>query len=56
MVWGHLTDCRVYNPYLDMYSVYRPSYTLGTLEHQSVFSLYKDNQGNYLGRNVLRWA
>ncbi|MGR5576145.1 two-component regulator propeller domain-containing protein [Bacteroides thetaiotaomicron] len=45
-IWfGTFDGLQVYNPYLDMYSVYRPSYTLGTLEHQSVFSLYKDNQG-----------
>ena len=45
-IWfGTFDGLQVYNPYSDTYSVYRPSYALGALEHQSVFSLYKDNQG-----------
>ncbi|MBD3588924.1 hybrid sensor histidine kinase/response regulator transcription factor [Bacteroides sp. GM023] len=45
-IWfGTFDGLQVYNPYLDTYSVYRPGYILGALEHQSVFSLYKDNQG-----------
>lgn len=41
-IWfGTFDGLQVYNPYLDMYSVYRPSYTLGTLEHQSVFLYIK---------------
>lgn len=45
-IWfGTFEGLQVYNPYSDTYSVYRPGYAPGFLEHQSVFSLYKDRQG-----------
>ena len=45
-VWfGTFEGLQVYNPYADTYRVYRPDYHPGSLEHQSVFSLYKDRQG-----------
>ena len=45
-IWfGTFDGLQVYNPYSDTYSVYRPDYYPGSLEHQSVFSLYKDRQG-----------
>lgn len=45
-IWfGTFEGLQVYNPYSDTYSVYRPSAYPGSLEHQSVFSLYKDRQG-----------
>ena len=45
-IWfGTFEGLQVYNPYLDTYRVYRPDYHPGSLEHQSVFSLYKDRQG-----------
>lgn len=45
-IWfGTFEGLQVYNPYSDTYRVYRPSYHPGSLEHQSVFSLYKDKQG-----------
>ena len=42
---GIFEGLQVYNPYADTYRVYRPDYHPGSLEHQSVFSLYKDRQG-----------
>lgn len=45
-IWfGTFEGLQVYNPYADTYRVYRPNYHPGSLEHQSVFSLYKDKQG-----------
>lgn len=45
-IWfGTFDGLQMYNPYSDTYKVYRPDYTPGSLEHQSVFSLYKDRQG-----------
>lgn len=45
-IWfGTFDGLQVYNPYSDTYSVYRPSSHPGSLEHPSVFSLYKDRQG-----------
>lgn len=45
-IWfGTFDGLQVYNPFSDTYRVYRPNYHPGSLEHQSVFSLYKDRQG-----------
>lgn len=45
-IWfGTFEGLQVYNPYSDTYSVYRSGHYSGSLEHQSVFSLYKDRQG-----------
>lgn len=45
-IWfGTFEGLQVYNPYQDTYRVYRPDYHPGALEHQSVFSLYRDRQG-----------
>ena len=45
-IWfGTFEGLQVYNPYSDTYRVYRPGYHPGSLEHQSVFSLFKDRQG-----------
>lgn len=45
-IWfGTFEGLQVYNPYSDTYAVYRPGYHSGSLEHPSVFSLYKDRQG-----------
>lgn len=45
-IWfGTFDGLQVYHPYTDSYKVYRPGNLPGTIEHQSVFSLYKDRQG-----------
>ena len=45
-IWfGTFDGLQLYNPYSDTYSVYRPDILSGSLEHQSVFSLYRDRQG-----------
>lgn len=46
-IWfGTFDGLQVYNPYSDTYRVYRPDGQPGSLEHQSVFSIYKDKQGS----------
>lgn len=45
-VWfGTFEGLQVYNPYTDEFKVFLPGDKPGMLEHQSVFSLCKDNQG-----------
>lgn len=45
-IWfGTFNGLQVYNPFDDTYKVYRPGIYPGQLEHESVFSLYRDKQG-----------
>lgn len=45
-IWfGTFNGLQVYNPFDDTYKVYRPGIYSGQLEHESVFSLYRDKQG-----------
>lgn len=45
-IWfGTFDGLQVYNPFDDTYKVYRPGIYPGQLEHESVFSLYRDKQG-----------
>lgn len=45
-IWfGTFDGLQVYNPFDDTYRVYRPGIYPGQLEHESVFSLYRDKQG-----------
>ena len=45
-IWfGTFEGLQVYDPYKDSFKVYRPGTYPGLLEHESVFSLYRDKQG-----------